>query len=71
MRANLTGGLSNVFHRCQIKDETPIRNNPNHLVKRVVGYDANALYLSCTGKEMPTGMPRVYRFDKEKKHWTI
>ena len=65
MRANLTGGLSNIFHRCQIKDKTPIRNNAKHIVKRVVGYDANSLYLSSNGKEMPTGMPQIYRIDKK------
>ena len=26
-----------------------------HLCKKVIGFDANALYLSCTGKEMCTG----------------
>jgi hypothetical protein len=26
----------------------------------VLGYDANSLYLDCTGKDMPTGIPFVF-----------
>ena len=67
MRHNLTGGLSIIFHHKQVKDETQIHNNPDQIVKSVVGYDANALYLWCTAQPMPMGRPRVFRLNKEKK----
>ena len=67
MRHNLTGGPSIIFHGKQVKDETQIRNNPDQIVKSVVGYDANALYLWCTAQSMPMGRPRVFRLNEENK----
>ena len=66
MRRNLTGGPSIIFHRKQVKNVTPIRNNPAEIVKSIVGYDANALYLWCTSQNMPMGRPRVYRLNSKK-----
>ena len=63
MRDNLTGGQSIVFHRCQLKGKTLIRDNEGNIVQTVTGYDANALYLWCTGLEMPMGKPRVYHYN--------
>lgn len=37
-----------------------------NLCKKVIGFDANALYLSCTGKEMGTG---YYSFREKKKEY--
>ena len=34
-------------------------------VQSIQGFDANVLYLSCTGMDMPTGVPRVYRFNEK------
>ena len=47
MRNNLTGGPSIIFHRQQVKDVTPIRGINDKIVKSIVGYDTNALYLWC------------------------
>ncbi|TMW63865.1 hypothetical protein Poli38472_002806 [Pythium oligandrum] len=57
MKANITGGPSIIFHRVAKRDETLIRphtENPK-LVKKVIGYDANALYLWALGNVMPCG----------------
>ena len=67
MRNNLTGGLSIIFHRKQVKNETLICNNPVRVVKSIVGYDANALYLWCTAQNMPIGQSRVFRLNKGQK----
>ena len=67
MRRNLTGGPSIIFHRKQVKNETQIRNNPAHIVKSIVGYDANTLYLWCTAQNMTMGRPRVFRLNKNQK----
>ena len=67
MRRNLTGGLSIIFHCKHVKNETLIRNNPAHVVKSIVGYDANALYLWCTAQNMPIGQSRVFRLNKGQK----
>ena len=54
VKNNLVGGPSIIFHRYHEVGATHIRDGK--LCKGVVGYDANALYLSCLMKEMPTGM---------------
>ena len=65
MRRNLTSGPSIIFHRKQVKNETLIRNNPTRVVKSIVGYDANALYLWCTAQNMPMGHPRTFRLNAD------
>ena len=65
MRNNLTGGPSIIFHHHQLKDVTPIRRSNDKIVKSIVGYDANALYLWCTAQPMPMGRPCVYRLNSE------
>jgi len=52
---NIVGGPSIIFNRLHVKDKTFIRNNPIFPCKRVVGLDANSLYLFCIGMKMPTG----------------
>ena len=47
-RDNLVGGPSIVFHHYQEKDKTRIRGGK--MCKRILGYDANALYLSNWSK---------------------
>jgi len=67
-KQNITGGASIVFHRYHEKDKTQItRTHYDNIkkewyydkegkdVKKIVGYDANALYLYCLGEEMPCG----------------
>ena len=67
MRRNLTGGPSIIFHRHQVKDVSLIRNNPAQIVKSIVGYDTNALYLWCMAQNMPMERARVYRLNSESK----
>lgn len=58
----IVGGPSIIFHRYHEANVTKIKGK--HLCKKVIGFDANALYLSCTGKEMCTG----YYSLREKKN---
>jgi hypothetical protein len=53
MKANIAGGPSIIFNRYAKRNETLIRGGK--LCKKVIGYDANALYIWCLGKEMPCG----------------
>jgi hypothetical protein len=52
-RDNLVGGPSIVFHHYQERDKTRIRGGK--LSKRILGYDANAFYLSAIGQNMLCG----------------
>ena len=49
----IIGGPAIVFHRMHIAGETRIKNK--HLCKKIIGYDANSLYLWCIAQDMPTG----------------
>ena len=53
------------FSSSASKRSTLIRNNEEKIVRSIVGYDANALYLCCTSQNMPMGRPRVYRRNSE------
>lgn len=53
MRANIAGGPSIIFNRFAKRNETKIRGVK--IRKKVIGYDANALYLWTLGNEMPCG----------------
>ncbi|GMF14286.1 unnamed protein product [Phytophthora lilii] len=53
MKANIAGGPSIIFNRYAKRNETLIRGGK--MCKKVIGYDANALYLWCLGNEMPCG----------------
>ncbi|TYZ65581.1 hypothetical protein PybrP1_000619 [[Pythium] brassicae (nom. inval.)] len=54
MRENIAGGPSIIFKRYAESFKTPIRNGPK-MCEKVIGYDANALYLWCLGNQMPCG----------------
>ena len=58
LRSQLTGGLSLIFCRLAISGETKIRSheidNPE-TVKKVLGLDANSLYLYAIAQNNPTG----------------
>ena len=69
MRANIVGGPSIVFHRYHEKDITKIQrvhydvsskawsyDEFGNTVKRIVGFDANALYLYCIGQYQLCGV---------------
>ena len=49
IKQNIVGGPSIIFKRHHKVDETFIRGNRDKPCKRVVGYDANALYLHAIG----------------------
>ena len=58
----IVGGASIIFHRYQEAGKTLIKDK--NLCQKVMGFDANALYLSCVGQEMCTG-PYTLREKKE------
>ncbi|GMF14372.1 unnamed protein product [Phytophthora fragariaefolia] len=51
MKANIAGGPSIIFNRYGKRNETTIRGGK--MYKKIIGYDANALYLWCLGNKMP------------------
>ncbi|KAG2776830.1 hypothetical protein Pcac1_g12658 [Phytophthora cactorum] len=53
MKANIAGGPSIIFNRYAKRNETKIRGGK--LCKKVIGYDANALYLWALGNDRPCG----------------
>ena len=65
LKGAVVGGPSLVFTRYHEKDVTRIRShqveNPR-LCKKILGYDANALYLSTMQKDMPCGKKQVRTF---------
>lgn len=66
VRENIVGGPSIIFTRHHEANVTRIRGGK--LTKAILGYDANALYLSCTGREMPVGLPTEYEPMNEAYH---
>ena len=59
LRKGIVGGPAQVFTRYHEKDITRIRphafGEKSKLTKGVIGYDANVLYLYCSGDVMPYG----------------
>ena len=55
-RENMVGGPAIIFKRYAEADKTYIRNNPKKICQKVVGYDANALYLWALSQPMPVGL---------------
>ena len=59
VKDNLCGGPSIVFHRYHEKGKTKIREaeykDKAEMCEAVIGFDANALYLSAMMEDMPTG----------------
>ena len=59
LRTGMVGGPAQVFTRYHQKNITRIRSHvyeeKSKLTKGVIGYDANSLYLYCSGDEMPCG----------------
>ncbi|KAG2774346.1 hypothetical protein PC129_g7755 [Phytophthora cactorum] len=53
MKANIAGRPSIIFNRYAKRNETKIRGDK--ICKKIVGYDANALYLWALGNEMLCG----------------
>lgn len=67
IKDNIVGGPSIIFHRHHEASQTFIRNNPEKPCRNISGFDANALYLYCIGKDMPTGPFVRRRLDKDFK----
>ena len=55
IKQNIVGGPSIIFHRFHEKNVTCIRGNPQKKCQKILGFDANALYLYCLDQPMPTG----------------
>lgn len=55
VKKNIIGGPSIIFNRFSEVGFTNIRHNVNKPCGRIVGYDANALYLWALNQAMPTG----------------
>ena len=63
-KENIVGGPSIIFNRYHEPGKTFIRNNPNKPCKKIIGYDANALYLWAIGQDLPAGYPLIRRQEK-------
>src|SRR5277367_3935289 len=72
-KKNIVGGASIVFHRYHLKDVTRIQklhydmysktwyyDNYGNLVKKIIGFDNNALYLYCIGQPQLCGILKYY-----------
>ena len=55
LKDSIVGGPSIIFNRYHEAYKTKIRNGQK-LCKKIIGYDANALYLWAISQEMPTGL---------------
>ncbi|KAJ8561759.1 hypothetical protein ON010_g7919 [Phytophthora cinnamomi] len=53
MKLNIAGGPSIICNRYAKRNETKIRGGK--ISKKIIGYEANALYVWCLGNEMPCG----------------
>ena len=63
-KENIVGGPSIIFNRYHEAGKTFIRNNPNKPCQKIIGYDANALYLWAIGQNFPAGNPFIRRQEK-------
>ncbi|VDI57816.1 Hypothetical predicted protein [Mytilus galloprovincialis] len=55
LKNNLIGGPSIIFNRHHEVGQTFIRSDFTRPCQKILGFDANALYLYCIDQEMPTG----------------
>ncbi len=60
LRLSVCGGLAQVFRRLHVSGVTRIRNGPQ-IFRSLEGWDANSLYLTELGQEMPVGVPYEWR----------
>ena len=63
---NMVGGPAIIFHRHAEVNKTFVRNNPEKPVQKIVGYDANALYLWALSQPMPVGLYTTWTLSKGK-----
>ena len=75
LRAGMVGGPAQVFTRYHKKNITRIRfhvhGEKDKLIKAVIGYDANGLYLHCSGNVMLCGKElQIFKgYFKKKRLW--
>ena len=60
-KQNIVGEPSIIFNRYHEAHKTFIRNNPNEPCQKIIGYDANALYLWTIGHKLGVGFSLVRR----------
>ena len=68
LKEAVVGGPSLIFTRHHEVGKTRIRSHQTaepRLCKNILGYDANALYLSTMLREMPCGKERVVNYEEE------
>ena len=75
VKKNIVGGPSIIFTRHHKVGESFIRGNVEKPCKKIVGYDANALYLWAIGQNMPTQMYGIikkygskFKVDSDRQH---
>ena len=81
LKQSITGGASLVFHRYHEADKTEITrvhynsekkdwyyDEIGKKVKKIVGFDANALYLGCSGGDMLCGKLALEETSDDKKY---
>ncbi len=64
-RKNMVGGPAIIFKRYAEVNKTNIRN-PEKTVKKIIGYDANGLYLWALCQPMPVGLYTLWRYPSHK-----
>ena len=70
LTTGMVGGPSIVFCRYAEAGISKIRSHINSEAKTcraVLGFDANSLYLYCSGQEMPCGKEKVFKCNPEAK----
>jgi len=69
----MVGGPAIIFHRYAEVNKTFVRDNPEKPVQKIVGYDANSLYLWALTQPMPVGLYTTWTLSegklKPKKSW--
>ena len=60
-KENIVGVPSIILNRYREAGKTFIRNNPNKPCQKIIGCDANALYLWAKGQNFSTGYPLIRR----------
>ena len=58
-KLNIVGGPGIIFNRYHEAGKTFIHNNPNKPCQKIIGYDANALYLWAIEQKLRVGFPLV------------
>lgn len=64
-RSNMVGGPAIVFKRYAEAEKSNIRNNPDKPVKKIIGYDANGLYLWALCQPMPVGLYTQWQYPEQ------